>query len=718
MNYGDRKPALKPVVLGVASALVAMSSLSANAASFELAGFDITFDSTFSYGEAWRIEDRDFDKLIGKSNNQSFDWSDANPNNFVYDPRFAAQYDPNNPNTPFVWGSYGAYSTNGDLGNLNYDPGEAFSRVLKGFHELKIAGDNYGANVSFMYYKDFAVDGVGVKDPVTMQEYDVCQDKKAKELVCQDFRILDAYVYADFDFNDGMNPVSIRVGEQVLSWGESTLIPHGINVSPVDIARLKAPGADLKEAFIPTGMVWANIGLTDSLSLEAFYQYEWQETYLPVAGSYFSTNDFAGAGGAYNNIQLNFASNPDMDRDALMEQLFLLGQGVATGQVSQAEAGSALVNNYPRKYAIRNEAGDKDAKDSGQYGIKLGWFAEELNYTEFGFYYINYHSRRPVISGVASDFSVQAIGNDITTLVGAVAAGQTGLTVEQFNSLDTFTKGILEYPEDIQLIGFSFNTTIGTTAVSGEISHRKDEPIQIDDTELLFAAMPEQLANAQLQDGHLGSTAELLAGISQIGDYAIEGCDLPLGGAQPGEVASGYCLVDTTQAQFTLIQAFGPTLGLDNLAAVFEAGYIQIHDMADPSQLRFNAPGTPRSATTGAEFPEGVLSLVQNGTAEEMPFPTEDAWGYRLILAGELNGVFGQFNLKPRFTFSHDVDGVTPDPLFLFHEDKKSVGVSLDIEYQSAMSFGVSYNSFFDGVGAVNQMADRDYVSFNFKYSL
>ena len=68
-------------------------------------------------------------------------------------------------------------------------------------------------------------------------------------------------------------------------------------------------------------MVWANIGLTDSLSLEAFYQYEWQETYLPVPGSYFSTNDFAGAGGQHNNIQLNFASNPDMGRAALMGYL-------------------------------------------------------------------------------------------------------------------------------------------------------------------------------------------------------------------------------------------------------------------------------------------------------------------------------------------------------------------------------------------------------------
>lgn len=697
MTNGDHKSVFKPLAGCVASAIIAMQSAGAHAASFELGDFEITFDSTFTAGAAIRVEDRDLANRVGKSNNQALDWS----NHVGYSPRYK--------NTE-VWSVDGTYSTNGDLGNLNYDPGETFSETLKGLHELKIQGDSFGAVVNFMYFKDFAAEGIGYEDPVSGDSYDICRDKKAKELVCEDFRFLDSYLYADFDFNDGYNPVSVRVGQQVLSWGESTLISHGINVSPVDIARLKAPGADLKEAFIPTGMVWANIGLTDSLSLEGFYQYEWQRTYLPVAGSYFSTNDFAGDGGKYNNIQLNFASNPDMGRDELVEQLNAIGMAVATGAMSQEDAASAYVAGYASKYALRASDMDKRASDSGQFGLKLGWFAEDLNYTEFGFYYINYHSRRPVISGVASDFGTAALTQDLTALTLAQADG--GFTADNLSNLNAFTKGVLEYPEDIKLYGFSFNTTVGTTAVSGEISYRQDEPIQIDDTELLFAAMPEQLANAGI-DGRLDS-------LSQIGDTAIEGCDLPLGGAQPGQVASGYCLVDTLQAQFTLIQSFGPSLGLDNLNAVLEAGYIQIQDMADESELRFNAPGTPRSAITSDDYPatDVLIAGVQNGYATDQYFPTEDAWGYRLILAGEKNGVFGSFNLKPRVVFSHDVEGITPDPLFLFHEDKKSLGVTLDIDYQSAISFGVSYNSFFDGVGNINQMSDRDYVSFNFKYSL
>ena len=696
MTRGANKSALKPLVTSIATALIAMQSVGANAASFDIGDFNITFDSTFSAGTSWRVEDRKFDTHVGKSSNQTFDWTGYKA------------YAPNYPNYQ-VWNSPGSYSTNGDLANLNYDAGEEFSRVLKGFHELTIDGGSYGFKTSFMYYKDFAVEGIETKNSITGQAFDVCRDDEAKELVCEDFRFLDAYFYADFDLNDGETPVSIKIGEQVLSWGESTLIPHGINITPVDISRLRAPGADLKEAFIPVGMIWASIGLTDSVSLEAFYQYEWQQTHLPVPGSYFSNNDFAGAGGHFNNIQLNFASNPDMDRDTLRAQLNEIGALAATGAVDAATLGSMYLA-YPTKYTVRASTLDEDASDSGQYGLKLGWFAEELNYTEFGFYFMNYHSRRPLITGGMANFTAAAIQRDLTMLGGAYAA-QGGITDEQLDELEAFSKGVIVYPEDIKLYGFSFNTTVGTTAVSGEISYRQDEPIQIDDTELLFAAMPEQLAK--------GGVAGQTAGISQLGDYEIEGCNVPLGGWGPGEFGQGYCLVDTVQAQFTLIQSFGPTLGLSNLNAVAEVGYINITNMADQDKLRFNAPGTPRSGSGPDTVPGGLMLGVQNGYDTTSQFATDDAWGYRIILAGEVNSVFGSaFNLKPRVQFSHDVDGITPDPLFLFHEDKKSLSLSMDIEYQSALSFGVSYNSFFDGVGTINQLEDRDYVSFNVKYSL
>src|SRR5690606_12746027 len=100
-----------------------------------------------------------------------------------------------------------------------------------------------------------------------------------------------------------------------------------------------------------------------------------------------------------------------------------------------------------------------------------------------------------------------------------------------------------------KLYGFSFNTLLGDTSVAGEIAHRQDEPLQIDDVELLFAAMPQQLANAGLRPD--------LDGLSQYTSYVKD--------VGPGEYAEGYIRLDTTQAQMTFTHLFGPTLGTDNL---------------------------------------------------------------------------------------------------------------------------------------------------------
>ncbi len=93
------------IAIGLAAASLGLSAMTAQAAVFEAGGFDITFDSTFSYGQSIRVEDRDFG-LIGKSNNPSFDWTGYNPalNNTVY-------------SSQDVWAQPGSYSNNGDAGD-------------------------------------------------------------------------------------------------------------------------------------------------------------------------------------------------------------------------------------------------------------------------------------------------------------------------------------------------------------------------------------------------------------------------------------------------------------------------------------------------------------------------------------------------------------------------------------------------------------------------
>ena len=108
---------------------------------------------------------------------------------------------------------------------------------------------------------------------------------------------------------------------------------------------------------------------------------------------------------------------------------------------------------------------------------------------------------------------------------------------------------------------------------------------------------------------------------------------------------------------------------------------------------------------------------MQDGI-ETNPFPDEFAWGYRFVTKLDYTNVIAGINISPRIIFSHDVSGITPDPLFLFIEDRKSISAGIAFDYQNRWSADISYNGFWGGVGTTNQMEDRDYVSFNIKYSL
>ncbi|GAB5382301.1 MAG: DUF1302 domain-containing protein [Aliiglaciecola sp.] len=692
MKCGPLKFKKSPLALSIA-AFAAIASGTAQAGSWESGDWSVTFDSNFSFGTSIRVEERDFG-LIGNSNHPNFNWTGYNAaTNVIY------------PNVD-VWNNAdGAYSTNGDLGNLNFDKGNAFSTLFKGTHELDINYGNMGFFARGFYFYDFELKNRGRawSNPITGETQDPCATERSAEELCSDIRLLDAFFYADFDIGD--MPVSIRIGDQVVSWGESTFIQHGINTTnPVDVTRARAPGAELKEVFIPVGMVFASVGITENLSVSGYYQYEWERSILPQAGSYFATNDFAGEGGQAQNIQLGFTGNPDINLNFLLASLNGLGDALRGG--ADAAEISAAYLAYPTKVAVRafSDAAHQDADDQGQYGIKFSYFAEDLNSTEFSIYHINYHSQRPLISGVTSDFTAAGIGADL----GYLAANQ--ITRDNVTDLQAFTETQFVYPEDLKLYGFSFNTNVGETALAGEIAYRVDEPLQIDDVELLYTAMPQQLANAGLRPD--------LDGISQLVNIGRN--------VGPGQTAEGFLVSDTIQAQITASHVFGPAMGADNFILLGEVGVIEISDMPDPNVIRLNGPGTARTPSIEPLRDEsGNIITTREGLhiglsdgPETNPFPSASAWGYRLLAVADYNNVFSGVNLRTRATFAHDVNGTTPDPLFLFLEDRKSANLSFEFDYLSKFSASVGYSAFWGGKGNSNALSDRDFVSINFKYAI
>merc|ERR1711974_126009 len=104
------------VAAGVLS-LLGAAAVPAHAANWQVGDVSISLDSTFTLATSIRTEARDYD-LIGNSNHPQFDWSG-----------YHAAFNPLYPSGD-VWGlADGGYSTNGDLGNLAHDPGDAFAKL-------------------------------------------------------------------------------------------------------------------------------------------------------------------------------------------------------------------------------------------------------------------------------------------------------------------------------------------------------------------------------------------------------------------------------------------------------------------------------------------------------------------------------------------------------------------------------------------------------------
>ncbi len=589
----DKPSGLRSLGLGLAAAITMGLGMNANAIEFGSGEFTGTWDTTISYGASWRLEDR-CDSCVGKAN--------INP---------AVSFLPLSDQIA----APGRFSVNSDDGNLNYDDGDLISNAIKVTSELGFSYRNFGGFFRVSGFYDFE-----------NADADFLSST-AQDLVGEDFNLLDAFVYWDFDL--GNVPSTLRVGRQVVSWGENTFIQGGINViNPVDVSKLRVAGAELKEAFLPIDQIWASFALTDNLSVEGLYMFEFEQVDPDPAGSYFSTNDFGTPGAEF--VMLGFG---------------LFDEGTP----------GVTVNRLP----------NADVDDQGQYGLAFRYYSPELNDTEFGFFYLNYHSRLPLLSGVA------------VTNGSPASAGY-----------------FVEYPEDIDNYGFSWNTTVGTVAFSGELSYKPNIPLQFDDVELLFSAL-----------------SPLNGGIPAPGNRFVS----QLGQLGFGDELRGWERHEMSQLQFTLTKLIGPNnwFGADQMVILAEFGANKIWDLPSKGTLRYQGPGTDTgggpSAFTGGNF--------RNPVTENDGFADEFSWGYRLITRLDYNNAFGTpVNLFPRIGFNHDVNGTTPGPGGNFIEDRKQLTVGLDGTYLEKWGAGLSYTRFF-GAGRYNLLRDRDFVSVNIRYS-
>lgn len=632
MNIRVHVVHLSPGRLALAM-LMALSAGSAHAISFESVSGEVkgSFDTTLSVGAAWRMQDRD-PSLIGITNGGT------------------------------------SRDVNSDDGNLNYSEDGIVYSALKATHDFDLSYQNYGLFLRASYFFDPVNDTKNFLGPV------------ARDRMVSEADLLDAYVRGTFD--TGGRNLNVRLGSQVVSWGESTFIMNGINViNPVDVTKLRVPGAELKEGLTPSNMLWASQQVNQSVTVEGFVLANWDKTRIDPRGSFFSTTD---------------ALSDDGNR-------LYIGSGRRVDQ--HLSPGTFVVNANAAVWAPR--AADRNVSDSGQFGVALRWFTPEFNNTEFGFYAMRYHSRTPFLSATRGAATTQTAA----ALTGSDAGCATSQLVN-FNVLlgiNPLGQGLCtgaiaatyfaDYPENIRLYGLSLNTSgPGGIAWQGEWSYRSNQPVQLATTEVILAA--GGLANS------------------------VTGGNVPAASVTPGTEITGYRRVKMHQLQFTGTKAFGPTMAAEQFVLVGEAGFAH-QDL--PKDQYFAGPGVYLPATGSS------TATTSSSTQPNMEgYATRSSWGYRLVGRLDYPNAMGAVTVSPRLAYAHDVDGVSST----FNEGTKAGTLGVGFNYRQNLQADIAYTWFWGGrtysgidpgtvpagqstsyASSANPLKDRDFLAVSLSYS-
>lgn len=579
-----------PQALAVAVALGCCAQ--AQAVDFNIGEIEGTFDSSLSIGASWGMRDAD-KSLVG-----------------------------------IVNGGTGQSST-GDDGRLNFKKGQAYSEIFKGIHDLELKYGDTGVFVRGKYWYDFALQN---RD---LEFKNVSNDDRKEGAKSSGGEILDAFIYHNYSIAD--LPGTVRAGKQVVSWGESTFIGNSINsINPIDVSAFRRPGAEIKEGLIPVNMLFVSQGLTDQLTVEGFYQLQWEQTVLDNCGTFFGV---------------------DVAANGCTKGYTVGSPAIAPLQPIAAAFGQGF--EVSREGVIVQRAGDRDARNSGQWGTALRWLGDD---TEYGLYFINYHSRTPTVGTITAGRSTLSALPGIVGTANAIAPG-TGSALAQSVMLGR-GQYYLQYPEDIRLYGASFATTLPTgTAWTGEISYRPNAPIQVNTNDLTLALLNP------------------IAG----------GAASPIK-TTPGADNSGYRRKEVTQVQSTLTHFFDQVLGAERLTVVGEAAVVRVGGLEPRSQLRYGRDSVYGQYGFGGDTGGFVTSM---------------SWGYRARAILDYANVIGGINLKPNLSWSHDVSGYGPNGLF--NQGAKAVSLGVDADYRNTYTASLSYTDFFGG--HYNTLTDRDFLA-------
>lgn len=634
------------------AALLGLALGSAPAWSLELspAGSELSaqLDSTLSYGQIWRVQGAD-------KNNDAFNQND---------------------------------------GNRNFSTGTV-SQVFKLTSELALKYQNYGALLRGSAFYDTRIMDRGndyrahdrPEQPSQNYPHDSRFTRQTRDHAGSDIELLDAYVHGDWQVA-GHN-LSARAGRQVFNWGEGLFYRGGINTTnPLNVSRLRLPGSEIKEVLVPLESLSLKFDLSENLSSEVFYQWKWQESQYDPVGTFFSESDLfvPGSNTAYTN-------SPALASAAFQGQYrSIVARSLGGYQGTQYLDGQG-------NFQVAHIGKDLEARDSGQFGVALRYFAESLNATQFGAYFVNYHAKDPMVTS-----SIAHGRADPDALVGALSGGAFGSyaalrraaagnpalgpllgLVDGASSVElgNLTTASREYPEDIQMYGLSFNTSLGQASLFGELAYRPNLPI----------------AKAALNDtvyDSFSQAARILAGQSATVAGEQVGIGRPL---------HNYERVEAWNASLGTIYSFGPMLSFDALTGTLEVASEHVRG----SSLQYRAFDGSLRYYTGRANKEYSAGFGRDQQIDR------NAYGATLLLSGTWNDFLAGVNVSPYLVYKDDFLGNSYSG-GNFIEGRKAYTLGVRASYLASIEAELQYTNFY-GAGRSNVSRDRDNVGLTLKYA-
>jgi len=664
----------------------------------ELGGAELGLTGLFTSGAAIRMQDRSLG-LLGKTD------VPGQQNLCAADDCMSLSGNPA-PNQRLVNAGGAFAGVNSDDGEMNYDKYSIVAATTKLTPTATFAYGPVTAKLRSILFYDPA--NVGFDETHNNTLHQPARTGRSADIehrFARGLRWREAYVSV------GNQGYSATLGNQILSWGEATLTQFNTlnTINPFDADVVRMPGGQVNEYLQAVPAFTAGGELGGGFSGELFYQLGFVPVIADAAGSFFSSSNVLG-GGRFIMVGLGqYAQDPDR-------------------QYKPPFPNSLITSSTRTAYLLDEHYGY--ARGQGQFGLKLKYYSEEFNGgTEFGAYYLHYHSRMPYLSAYAADASctrdAAVPGSFAAALVSCLGFHGSINPVGGREPLPVDTlRPFLDYPEGIDMLGLSFNTTVAHWSLAGEYAYRPNMPVQIAFSDLIFAAespaFPTQ--NIPIPVNALGNAAPFTipGNRTAVPDYL----SVYRGAAvRPNQLIRGYQRLGTGQFALTGIRQFSATenpFGADSLLIVAELSGENVFGMPGLDQLQFEGAGDRTHHSPGADGsgdPAGQAnSLRINPTQQNKGFATSWSWGYRVYSKLTYSDVFAGINLMPALLLFHDLGGIAPATTPNYVSGRKSICALLDAELSQSLKLNLQYQVFTGG-GKYNVLSDRDNLALSLAYS-